>query len=137
MTAKKGTSLPISGTLLPNELYNYLGEVDYARTVASALQKQFDHSHGATKTVMGWTGASERTVKNWFAGTKGPNGIHLITLAGRSDDVFAVLLRLTGRQPSMLGVDLVEARQKIQGVMAMLDEVMASRETGTNGNGAG
>src|SRR5215470_9456536 len=34
----------------------------------------------AVKTVMRWTGASEGTVRNWFLGSSGPNGQHLIAL---------------------------------------------------------
>jgi hypothetical protein len=46
---------------------------------------------------MRWTGASERTVKYWFAGERGPSGDHLIALARHSDAVLYVVLALAGR----------------------------------------
>lgn len=47
-----------------------------------ALQKELGQSHRAIKTVMGWTGASERSVKNWIFWGKWsvrglPGGSHL------------------------------------------------------------
>ena len=41
-------------------------------------------THQAIKTVMKWTGAKERTVKNWFAGSNGTNGHHLAALGPRT-----------------------------------------------------
>ena len=46
---------------------------------------------------MRWTGASERTVKYWFAGERGPSGEHLILLARHSDAIVLVLLALAER----------------------------------------
>jgi hypothetical protein len=43
------------------------------------------------------TGASERTVKYWLAGERGPSGDHLIALARHSDAVLFMLLALAGR----------------------------------------
>ena len=136
MSAKKGTSLPISGTSLPHGLQNGLGEVDYTQMVAAALQKHFCRARGATKTVMDGRALPTAPSKTGSLESEDSNsGSFLVFVARHSDDVFAVLLRLTGRQ-LMLEGDLVEARQKIQSVMAMLDEVMASRERAINGNGA-
>ena len=49
------------------------------------------------KMAMRWTGASERTVKYWFAGERGPSGDHLIALVRHSDAVLYVVLALAGR----------------------------------------
>jgi hypothetical protein len=46
---------------------------------------------------MRWTGASERSVKYWFAGERGPSGEHLLSLARHSDAVLIVLLALADR----------------------------------------
>lgn len=46
---------------------------------------------------MRWTGASERTVKYWLAGERGPSGDHLIALARHSDAVLFMLFALAGR----------------------------------------
>ena len=65
-------------------------------------------------------GARERTVKNWFNGTKGPNGEHLITLAARSDAAFDGLLDLAGRRYLSMGADLSQARGKVLRILASL-----------------
>ena len=69
--------------------------------VSAALRKEFGHARSATKTVMHWTGASERTVKNWFAGTEAPTSEHLIGLVCHSDSVLAGFLQICGRAPSI------------------------------------
>jgi hypothetical protein len=47
---------------------------------------------------MGWTGASERAVKIWLAGSSGPRGDHLIALMRNSDRLFREVIELTGRK---------------------------------------
>ena len=42
-------------------------------------------------------GASERTVKYWFQGKRGPSGEHLVSLARHSEAVLIVLLALADR----------------------------------------
>ncbi len=53
----------------------------------------------AIKTVAKWTGASERTAKNWLSGRRGPNGPHLIALLAKSDALLEQILVLAGRAP--------------------------------------
>jgi hypothetical protein len=62
-----------------------------------ALHEELDDIHRAIKTAMRWTGASERTVKYWFSGERGPSSDHLIALARHSDAVLYVVLALAGR----------------------------------------
>jgi hypothetical protein len=50
---------------------------------------------------MRWTGANERTVKNWIAGTHGPSGEHLIVLAHHSNAVMMVFHQLAKRHESI------------------------------------
>jgi hypothetical protein len=69
----------------------------YPLIVAGALNDELGDTHRAIKTVIRWTGASERTAKNWLAGTSGPSGEHLIALARNSDEVFEAILLLIGR----------------------------------------
>ena len=45
----------------------------------------------------GWTGANEKTVKNWFAGRYGPSGEHLAVLVRHSDEVLNAFLVMAGR----------------------------------------
>lgn len=70
---------------------------DYRTAIAMALHEELDNTHRAIKTAMHWTGASERTVKYWFSGERGPSGDHLIALARHSDAVLYVVLVLADR----------------------------------------
>jgi hypothetical protein len=70
----------------------------YARTVALALRRDLACSTSATKEIMRWTGASERSVKNWLSGRNGPSGAHLIELMGPSTSVFEAIKELAGRE---------------------------------------
>src|SRR3546814_16509355 len=61
------------------------GSTRYAVMIAQALRGELGSSHRATKTLMRWTGASERTAKHWLAGHHGPGGGHLIALLRESE----------------------------------------------------
>jgi hypothetical protein len=93
----------------------------YAAAVANALQDQLGATHQAVKTVMRWTGAGERSVKNWLAGVSGPSGQHLIELIRHSDPVLEVLLVASGRQRILAAIRLVSVRNKIAEMLADLD----------------
>jgi transcriptional regulator with XRE-family HTH domain len=67
---------------------------DFVEEVGSALRRARRNGGPSVKQVATWTGASEKTVKNWFAGRYGPNGAHLVELARHSDDVLGVFLAL-------------------------------------------
>ena len=86
--------LPKKGIVFPNA--ENLGP--YPQAIAYALKCELGTTHQAVKTIMGWTGAGERTVKNWLAGVSGPSGDHLVRLISQSEAVLQVLLILGGRQ---------------------------------------
>lgn len=60
---------------------------DYAELIADALRREHDETHRTVKTVMRWTGASERSVKNWVGGVSGPSGYFLMRLCMKSPAV--------------------------------------------------
>ena len=62
--------LPKKGIIIPNA--EDLGP--YSRAIAYALKCELGTTHQAAKTLMEWTGAGERTVKNWLAGIAGHEG---------------------------------------------------------------
>jgi hypothetical protein len=93
----------------------------YAAAVAHALTRQLGGTHRAVKIVMRWTGASERTVKNWFAGSTGPSGQHLLALARHSDEVLAAFLTLAGRQKIAAAIKLIDLRNSIAQVLEEID----------------
>jgi hypothetical protein len=100
----------------------------YAAAVAHALQRQLGGTHQAVKTVMRWTGASERTVKNWFAGSSGPRGQHLAVLARHSDEVLATFLALAGRPQTNVAIRLVDARNRIASALEEIDLLVESKQ---------
>jgi len=81
-------------------------------------------THQAIKTVMKWTGAKERTVKNWFAGSNGPNGHHLAALARHSDLVFEAFLILASRKQALVTMRLVAARDALADVHRLIDALV-------------
>ena len=97
----------------------------YALVVAGALRDELGDTHHAIKTIVKWTGANERTVKNWLAGTSGPSGEHLIALARNSDEIFETLLLLTGRErPHQLTPGtLDDLRERLRQALAMAEAI--------------
>lgn len=93
MRIKAGTFVPKKGTNVHLEA----DATDYRTAIAAALREELGLTHRAVKTAMRWTGASERAVKYWIAGERGPSGEHLIALARHSDTVFHMVLLLACR----------------------------------------
>ncbi len=94
---------------------------EYADAMAAALKGELGSTHQAVKTVMSWTGASERTVKHWLAGTHFPNGQHLIALARHSDGVTMLFLEAADRRSLLDGARLLEVRSKLSDAIAVID----------------
>ena len=115
MLPKKGKNLHRGSSGSGGEYY------PFERGIAEALQGELGRTHQAVKTVMTWTGASERTVKHWIAGTYGPNGQHLINLARHSDAVLAYFLTASGRRTLTPGVDLLSLRAKLADLIEVID----------------
>src|SRR5438045_2570795 len=113
MRSKKGNLLPKKGNLLPRTSRDGASGVNYPAAIAAALRNQLGRTRSATKTVMQWTGASERSVKNWLAGTNGPSGHHLVMLVRHSDAVWIALAALSGRQDRMSDDKLLVVRDKL------------------------
>jgi hypothetical protein len=73
---------------------------------------------------MRWTGASDRTAKNWLCGCCGPSGDHLIQLARESDIVLATVLGLAGRNRHMVGADLLQIRAALVNATTLIDHLL-------------
>jgi hypothetical protein len=102
MRANRGSSLPKKGKALHRTDRESGSGADYAAAIAEALRHDLGKTHRAVKSVMRWTGASERTVKYWLAGAGGPSGEHLIALARHSDTVLQMILRLADHRRAKL-----------------------------------
>jgi hypothetical protein len=112
--------LPKKGKVFPNRDGQSHSEIDYATAIAAALREDLGGTHRATKTVMRWTGASERAVKNWFAARSGPSGEHLVALTRHSDAVFGAFMRLAGRDQALAAKKLIDARDALVKMLELI-----------------
>jgi hypothetical protein len=84
----------------PKKGNNFSGDAcaeSLAAQIATALKSELGHTHVAAKTISEWTGAHERTAKQWLSGRICPRGDHLVQLARHSDGVLGVILRSAHR----------------------------------------
>lgn len=93
MRIKMGTTVPKMGT----DVHLDADQAAYRRAIADVLRRELGPTHQAIKTLMRWTGASERTAKYWLSGERGPSGEHLIQLAMHSDAVLMMILTMADR----------------------------------------
>jgi len=116
---------PKKGKKLPGGLHASSCDDEFRRDLACALKKELGSTHQAIKTMMRWTGASDRTVKNWLAGTHSPSGYHLVLLAHHSDAVLVCFLIAANRSQLSIDVDWISLRIKILEFVAMMDNSRA------------
>lgn len=96
---------------------------EYRQAIRSALAQELGGAGRATKVAIRWTGASERTAKNWMSGSYAPTAEHLIELMRHSDTVFAVVLELAGRGEAMTAGRLKRVRAELADILDNLDAV--------------
>jgi hypothetical protein len=121
--------LPKSGTLLPARGAKFT-ERDYASQIRQALRDELGGSRVAAKAIMRWTGASNRSARNWLNGAASPSGYHLLCLARESDAVLGAILSLSGRPELALSVDIraIEiALARASGAISVLRRQQARR----------
>jgi hypothetical protein len=111
---------PKKGNFFPGGNDRENGSAKYAAMIAQALRRELGSSHRATKTVMHWTGASERTAKHWLAGHYGPGGGYLIVLMHESEAVYEAILTAAGRRDAVLAARMLAARGGVAEVMALV-----------------
>jgi len=112
--------LPKKGKKLPIPFDGVADDLDYGATIAGALRRELGQTHQAIKTIMAWSNASERTVKNWLTGATGPSGVHLACLARNSDAVFEVFLQMAGRERAISGARMVAFRAALENLLPHL-----------------
>lgn len=89
---------------------------DYAELIAGALRQELGNTHRTVKTIMHWTGASERSVKNWLSGEFGPSGYFLMRLCVKSPAVRGLVMELLA-EPDIIAPPLGDA--SIEALSAM------------------
>jgi hypothetical protein len=113
-------SFPKEGNIFPG----MDGGPPYSVTIANALREQLGDTHQAIKTIRKWTGANERTVKNWLARSNGPSGEHLVALVRNSDVVLNAFLLLAGRRHAIAVSKLAEARDQLSAMLELLQYLL-------------
>jgi hypothetical protein len=122
MFPNTGKKFPSDGDLPPTT---------YAALIADILRTELGNTHQAHKTLMRWTGANERTAKNWLSGSNGPSGEHLLRLMRHSDRVFECVLRLS-RRPAVLSMRrLADIRNSLRTTADLLSEVIEIPDAGS------
>ncbi len=123
---------PISGKTFrkPSDRVAVIDEYDFKAVIAETLQYAFGGSRMAIKTVMTYTGAGERTVKNWFGAKNGPNGENLIELVRHSDEVLEAFLLMSGREDILTAKKLVDARNTLAEIFKLIDRLQPSEPPG-------
>jgi hypothetical protein len=121
---KKGKSFPKSGD--PNNSDGDGGSLDetinFALEIASALERTLRDRNMRIKTVAGWTGANERTVKNWLSGQYGPCGAHLVVLIQHSDEVLNAVLSMAKRHDLVFAQKLNDLEQRMLQLISLMRE---------------
>jgi hypothetical protein len=85
----------------------------FAMKIAAALKSELKDQNSRAKLIAGWTGANERTVKNWILGRYAPCGRHLVVLAQHSDQVLGAILTMAGRQELLLARKVEDLRRRV------------------------
>ena len=129
---KKGRKVrPVSGKTFPRSsgTVEKSDGYDFTAVIAETLRETYGRSGRSIKTVMAYTGAGERAVKNWFGGKNGPNGENLVELVRHSDEVLEALLLMAGREDILAGKLLVDARDKLVEMLEIIDQLQVGEST--------
>lgn len=105
---KKGKFFPKEGNIEPKGCDPLVDEI------SNTLKRSLGNSRAGIKTVATWTGANEKTIKNWFGGKYAPSGSHLISLVRHSDEILSMFLTMTGREELLISKKLVAAEKAIE-----------------------
>jgi len=127
MGQERGMSFPKKGKSFPKRDGDgssdfSLDDHAFAMKIASALKAELKDQNSRAKLVAGWTGANERTVKNWILGHYAPCGRHLVMLARHSDQVLNTILTMADRQDLLLARKVEDLRRKVLELAAVMRE---------------
>ena len=122
---KKGKSFPKKGKSFPKRSGDggsdfSLDDHAFAMKIASALKSELKDRNSRAKLVAGWTGANERTVKNWILGRYAPCGRHLVLLAQHSDQVLNAILSMADREDLLLAPKVEDLKRKVFELAAII-----------------
>lgn len=92
----------------------------FAVEIAAALHRALGSTNAGIKTAAAWTGANERTAKNWFSGRYGPSGDHLVALARNSDEVLNAFLSMAGHRELVAATKLLAAEDVLVELLSLI-----------------
>jgi hypothetical protein len=123
----KGEELPKKGGKLPAQRTRQKHAQEFAMAISDALEEEV--AWGASiKTIMAWTGAGERTVKEWLAGSNAPRAFQLECLFKSSEAVYRRIMLRTGRQPAVTRYQLESIRGQLSSLAEALDAALVEHE---------
>lgn len=114
-------SFPERGNVFP---HGGASEEKFAKLVASVLCRALGERSSAIKVVARWTGAGERTVKNWFVAKNAPSGDHFLELVRHCPDMLDEFLAAAGQKERLAGVSVRAARLALVTSILALDKLM-------------
>ena len=128
---------PVSGKPFPKSAGRVAASDgnEFVAVIAETLRETFGGTRMSVKTIMAYTGAGDRTVKNWLEGKNGPSGKNLVGLVRHSDEVLEALLLMAGREDILAGKLLVDARDKLVEMLEIIDQLLAGDSTADPPNG--
>ena len=78
---------------------------------------------------MRWTGANERTAKNWLSGANVPSGEHLLEIIRHSDLVFECVMQLIDRKIVLSHRKLEEVHDALRFTADLLSEMINAKDS--------
>ena len=121
MLHKKGSSFHRDGK-------GRVSASEYRKAISTALSQELGGAGRAAKDTARWTGASERTAKNWISATYAPTGENLIELMRHSDTVLDVVLVLAGRDEDRMARRVSLARNELAEIVRGLDAICGAKD---------
>lgn len=109
-------SFPKTGRFLQGD-----DEASFAAMVSTVLRGALGERPASVKQVARWTGAGERTVKNWFSGSCAPRCHHFRGLVRHCPEMLEAFLASAGRGERLALARVEEARERLRQALAVLD----------------
>jgi chloramphenicol 3-O-phosphotransferase len=113
-------SFPKKGKVFPPSTGMPSGAISYATAIGQALRQELGGTNQAIKVLVRWTGANERTVKNWLTGRNGPSGEHLVALIRHSSIALNTVLYLADRKQAIVGEELAQTREMLVDMIKLI-----------------
>lgn len=120
--------LPKKGRIFRNGSGDNTPKVVYAKAIQDALRSELGGSPNANKVIQRWTGAKERTIKNWLNGHCGPRGEHLLLLACHSECVFETMLTLADRDRVVVDANVQKICDEITIAIKLVENFLKREE---------